>query len=485
MSTPPASPRPPYGRAPTASAPRHPDRGAVVLAVLLIALGVFFLIVNYLPVGGSALFVLLGAAFLVGRITTGQYGFAVPAGVLLGFGSFVLLSELRLFPGAEEGWFFLLLGLGFLAVYLIGARPGAIWPLFPAAVLAGVGLVLQAGPTLGWLAGLSWLIAYWPVALILIGVWLIVRGLLPPALARILGVLGLALLVLYGVVAVAAAVAAPGGPEVGPARIGLPWLGAAQTDTVTLSAPLGSGQLLRTVNTSGRTTIRAGGAGAVRVTAVRHFWSSDQRPDVRLAPSGDALVLETVRPERTFFGGAPWADYDVEVPPGTTVEVRTTSGDVAVRGLSGNVQVQSSSGDVTLNEIAGSAEVRTSSGDVALNAVRGELRVQTTSGSVRGANLERPREVATSSGAVTLEGTFAADARITTTSGDVELRFAPASSVRLDVATTSGELALRGLALTDQRQERRSLSGTLGAGAGLLTVRTTSGDVTLAAGSSG
>jgi DUF4097 and DUF4098 domain-containing protein YvlB len=75
---------------------------------------------------------------------------------------------------------------------------------------------------------------------------------------------------------------------------------------------------------------------------------------------------------------------------------------------------------------------------------------------------------------------FVDTARIQSSSGDVDIRFAPGSDVRIDVATTSGDIETRALGLDNSRQDRRSFAGTLGNGAGTLTVRTTSGDVRLA-----
>jgi len=64
-------------------------------------------------------------------------------------------------------------------------------------------------------------------------------------------------------------------------------------------------------------------------------------------------------------------------------------------------------------------------------------------------------------------GLFTDAARIQTSSGAV--------------TTSSGDIRVRDLALTNQHQERRRLTGSLGMGAGTLTIQTSSGDVLLAA----
>src|SRR5215831_13934071 len=116
------------------------------LPLALITLGVVVLLSNLVSNvvperGRGGLIVLgLGAAFAVGRLTTGRYGYAVPAGILLAIGVYILIHEFNV-PGVQgissAGLFFALLGLGFAAVYAIGLRPTEIWPLFPAVILVG------------------------------------------------------------------------------------------------------------------------------------------------------------------------------------------------------------------------------------------------------------------------------------------------------------------------------------------------------------
>ena len=90
------------------------SRSFVPLA--LITVGVVFLLGNLVPAGpgrGGLILLGLGIAFAVGRVTTGRYGYAVPAGILLGIGSYVALQEMAgTQPLQNSSWFFILLGLG-------------------------------------------------------------------------------------------------------------------------------------------------------------------------------------------------------------------------------------------------------------------------------------------------------------------------------------------------------------------------------------
>jgi hypothetical protein len=421
-------------------------------------------------------------------VLSGGYGFAVPAGILAGFGSFIALAEAGWLPGNGGGWFFIMLGLGFVAVYLIGLRPAIIWPFFPAAALIGFGALLE-GLLAAWpLAWLAWIASYWPLVLVAVGLWLLVRDRLPANLRRpVAAVGGLALLV-YGIIAVASVMAATVGPVVGPvvgpmSRIQIGWPGfdgATLTETVALSAPIGAGEHLRITNPNGRTVVRVGSGAEVRVVATKRYVSSAAVPEARLTPGASGLVLETLLPNRIPFARA-GIDYAIEVPAATPVTIETASGDVDLSDLTGAVQVSTASGDVALARLSGPVTVRTVSGDQRLTDLTGEVRLASTSGDIQASGLTRLKEATSVSGDLRLTGLITEDAALKTTSGDVTLRLAPTSAARIEVTTISGSIRTSGLTLTEQSRSQRSLTSVLGVGGGLLRINTISGDVTLAA----
>src|SRR4030081_2203676 len=97
----------------TQTDPYH--RGSVLsrsfLPLALITLGVVFLLGNLIPERsrGGLVVLGLGVAFLVGRVTTGRYGYAVPAGILLAVGSYIALQEVQTFQPVQGGGLFFVL----------------------------------------------------------------------------------------------------------------------------------------------------------------------------------------------------------------------------------------------------------------------------------------------------------------------------------------------------------------------------------------
>ena len=268
------------------------------LPLVLITLGVVFLLGNLVPERGRAgLFMLgLGAAFLIGRVTTGRYGYCELAGLLIALGAFVGLQGMQgsaghprrrpvLHPARDTG---------FALVYLIGLRPGTIWPLFPATILVALGVVLYGAAWLPVLASFNWIVAYWPLALVLVGGWLLVQESLPAPLRRPIGTLGGLALLAYGLLAAAASVATGGTL----AQTGLTSPASARrpfADTVvTLDAPISSGQTFTVSNPNGRTTRSTSPAlvQRVHVSAVKHFSIGGQSPAVSLTPDASGVVLD-------------------------------------------------------------------------------------------------------------------------------------------------------------------------------------------------
>ena len=241
--------------------------------------------------------------------------------------------------------------------------------------------------------------AYWPLALILFGLWLLLRDQVPVTFRAPLTIVGLGALILVGFQVAAAGIAtvtAPGGTFVAfPVWPPMPMFGGPSVqDTVVLSARLSPGEILRLSNPSGRTTLRAGAFDEVRVQAVRHYGPTFGPPQVALRPSPGALTVETTQDVRGATGGMANVDYVIDVPTAAGADIGSVSGDLIVSGLSGPVTV------------------RTTSGDVSLTDLDGPVTVASTSGRITGTGVAKIVEARSFSGTIDLGGTLTGDATI-------------------------------------------------------------------------
>lgn len=153
------------------------ERRRPVTGVVLVVLGVLLLAAQWLRIGAEGTVALVGVALLTAYALTGQYGFLVPGAILTGLGVGIVVEQRTQAGGAAV---LLGLGLGFVGITAVsrlrGRMPADWWPLIPGGILTALGLLLAAGQT-GWLQALG---RWWPVVLIALGLYIIVRSRTPP-----------------------------------------------------------------------------------------------------------------------------------------------------------------------------------------------------------------------------------------------------------------------------------------------------------------
>jgi hypothetical protein len=267
---------------------------------------------------------------------------------------------------------------------------------------------------------------------------------LPGSARRPIATVGGLALLAYGILAAASSAAAGGAL----ARTGVtPAFGSSPfSDTLTLDQPISPGQTLSVSNSSGSTTIRGGAGPTVHVVATRHHSFGGQPPDVQLTPSGGGLNLEASGRRGGFpFGDSGSVDYTIDLPAGVDVTARSSSGQLSVSN------------------------------------VGGEVRLATSSGQIEATDLHHLREASSSSGRISLQGVFTEAAQVRSSSGAVDLKLLPGSAIQLDVRSSSGRVEPRGLFLTGGGTQRNSLSGAIGspAAGAVLSVQTSSGRIAI------
>ena len=219
---------------------------------------------------------------------------------------------------------------------------------------------------------------------------------------------------------------------------------------------------------------------------------------LRLDVSGSRLTLDVER--RRGMGDT---RYEVTVPVGARLLMRSTSGELSARGVKGEVELRTVSGDVqvedagplTFETVSGEANLRgvtggvrgsTVSGEIDLDGVTGDVDVQSTSGSI---TMDRAQskvvQAETVSGEVTYDGTIDPSGRYEFNSHSGEIRLVLPANVgaRLGVETFSGEIDSDfPLTLDPDRRGRdrpMRMEFTLGGGGARITAQTFSGSITL------
>ena len=134
-------------------------------------------------------------------------------------------------------------------------------------------------------------------------------------------------------------------------------------------------------------------------------------------------------------------DVLLEVPEGTSVDVKTVSGDLhCTRASLGGAELTSVSGNLTCDALHGSARVKSTSGTITLGDVRGAVDIKTVSGSVSTGAVHGEVDIKTVSGSIAACVAVPAPVAAKTISGDIVISVVPGLTVAVDAKSISGRL---------------------------------------------
>jgi hypothetical protein len=188
-------------------------------------------------------------------------------------------------------------------------------------------------------------------------------------------------------------------------------------------------------------------------------------------------LLKWLRPQRHS------ATVTVTVPRKCRTQVGVVSATAVMSGTGARTSVKSVSGGITLDGVTGDVDANTVSGALEAQGINGRLNFRTVSGDLTLADgwLER-LDANVVSGDVTADVDLdpLGGMQVTTVSGEVTLRLPAEADARVNLHSMSGDVRsefaeLRGTSAPASR----SVSGSLGAGSGHVSVNTMSGRVML------
>jgi len=198
------------------------------------------------------------------------------------------------------------------------------------------------------------------------------------------------------------------------------------------------------------------------------------------------------------------SQYEITVPEGVRVMLRSMSGSLTVRGVKGEVDLHTNNGDVEVADAVSRIEMGTLSGDVTGLRLRGEVeatslngtvsltdvqgrvvRAESTSGSLELVNVvSRDIDVSTVSGEVDFTGPLDPQGQYSfqSHSGTVTLTVPPTTSARFSIETFNGEVDSDFPFTLQPNRERRQgqrLEFNVGAGEARVTAESFSGGIVI------
>jgi len=231
------------------------------------------------------------------------------------------------------------------------------------------------------------------------------------------------------------------------------------------SYEIGQGGSINVRNVSGDVTVTGYEGATVLVLGFKEgrdrdlVWVEDNsagnKVDVRARYPENCDCNASIR----FEVKVPRANYKFDA-------ISSTSGDVEVTGVSGDLRAKSTSGNVTVKGVTGAVNASSTSGNVHVGEINGTVSGKSTSGDVE-------VEIAQLNGA--------GDMDFASTSGNVRVKLPANLDADVRMSTTSGGLKTD-FPLTIEEPERgsgRRASGQIGGGSRKLKLSSTSGSVSL------
>jgi DUF4097 and DUF4098 domain-containing protein YvlB len=202
---------------------------------------------------------------------------------------------------------------------------------------------------------------------------------------------------------------------------------------------------------SGEIIVNAGTGNQVRI----HAWS--ERGELEFSASPSRLSLD-VHSRRGRMGDT---RYEVTVPVGVRLELKSVSGDITAHGVKGELEVGAVSGDVDVSDGVGTIELSSVSGDVVAARLAGETRIDAVSGDVTLSDISGTLEIETVSGEMTLQRVSLKSLRAETVSGELSYDGTLDPQGRYEFHSQSGDVRLRLPASSGGSVRVETFSGTV------------------------
>jgi RNA polymerase sigma factor (sigma-70 family) len=221
---------------------------------------------------------------------------------------------------------------------------------------------------------------------------------------------------------------------------------------------------------NGGVDVKTGERGVAKATVTRSARGSDEAAareelrnvEVTMTQDGDTLRI-TARPtgqdQRVERGAA----VDVQVPPGSAVELHTKNGGITVAGASADVAVETFNGGINVQGGKGKLHLKTHNGNIKAEGGAGQLEARTGNGTI---TLQAENATVTShtgNGSIRFTGRLRkGENSFETGNGSIVLTLPREAQFRLDAGTGLGKVSSGFTLGGADGKGRNSLRGTVG-----------------------
>lgn len=210
--------------------------------------------------------------------------------------------------------------------------------------------------------------------------------------------------------------------------------------------------------------------------------------DSEILPAGgpaDKVRLDTHLLDSALAADDQVVDYVLDVPVGTSLEIRNPQGKILVQGMQADASLQSVGANISIRDYSGRLLVHSVAGDIEVIRPSGSVEAYTITGSLHFVSPSTSRlHGSTTSGNIVFEGDFMerGDYILSAYSGNVDILCPSAASFELNAKTLKGKV-INTMPMTHRHESASSLGtsnslmGTHNTGRANLEVTSFSGSI--------
>jgi hypothetical protein len=267
---------------------------------------------------------------------------------------------------------------------------------------------------------------------------------------------------------------------------GVPWSERADgEETLRLDAPKSA--MLHLHNSNGRTRVVGEERTDIEVQASKIARAETAEAARKLvkeialvcAKIGDALGLDVEVPRKWNRRG--YANLEVRVPHGTSVEVSASNGKVIVEGIRGSVRARSTNGSVCIVDVVGDIEAGTTNAKVTCTCTCGRLVARSSNGKIELEDHSGSVDASTSNGLIraSLDEVGKEGIQLATSNGRIVLELPDQVDAEVDIRVDNGVIRNDRSLCKAIRERSGQVRGRLGNGGAPIKLRTSNGSISL------
>ncbi|MHC5093102.1 MAG: DUF4097 family beta strand repeat-containing protein [Planctomycetota bacterium] len=207
-----------------------------------------------------------------------------------------------------------------------------------------------------------------------------------------------------------------------------------------------------------------------------------EQTDVRLEQTPEGLQTVIDRPKKKNRESIS-VQFEISVPRKTTLELRTSNGEIRVSSIEKAIDTQTSNGKIEITDVTGTVTAHTSNGRVTVTQANAErFDLQTSNGAITCEAITGDMKASTSNGAIDVK--YASDAapatniHLSTSNGGISVTTPKDYSAQVDASTSNSKIHTN-IPITLKGQLGKKVKGTIGKGEGRLYLKTSNGSINI------